>query len=207
MICPINFHQTLLPTACVLPQTSAIPSVRRWEYQGAVTRLSSTEAHKGLRGAPGPSLIPGREGVLGHHLTHRGVPKHTNSRVKKSILEHFDHTSYGCEFYNKPSKYIGLVCLICVLYIASSISCNARVYNRGLWATCGTLVFIIRPGAILVNDVCTVKVTYTYFRRLVIPRILFVNERPAIQPAITLVGLFHKKFEISGVETKHVPKF
>ena len=29
---PLSFHLTLLPAACLLPQTSAIPSVRRWEF-------------------------------------------------------------------------------------------------------------------------------------------------------------------------------
>jgi hypothetical protein len=58
------------------------------------TRLSSNEAHKGLRGALGPSLVPGREGVLGHHPANRGVPKCTHNRVKKSVSELVDHTLY-----------------------------------------------------------------------------------------------------------------
>ena len=68
---------------------AALTITRRW-----YTTLSSTEAHKGLRGALGPSLVIWREGVLGHHPANRRVPKCTQSRVKKSVSELFDHTLY-----------------------------------------------------------------------------------------------------------------
>jgi len=42
----------------------------------------------------GPFLVPGREGVLGHHPANRGVPKFTHSQVKKSVSELVDHTLY-----------------------------------------------------------------------------------------------------------------
>jgi hypothetical protein len=48
----------------------------------------------GLASSIRPSLVPGREGVLGHHPANRGVPKCTHSRVKKSVSELVDHTFY-----------------------------------------------------------------------------------------------------------------
>jgi len=61
-----------------------------------------TEAHKGLRGALGPSLFPGREGVLGHHPANRGVLKCTHSQAKKSVSELVDHTLYTNTHEQQP---------------------------------------------------------------------------------------------------------
>ena len=56
-----------------------------------------------MRGALGPFLVPGREGVVGHYPANRGVPKCTHSRVKISVSEHFDHTLYVSTNYKIPS--------------------------------------------------------------------------------------------------------
>jgi len=63
-----------------------------------------------MRGTQGPSLVPGRAGVLGHHPANRGVPKYTHSQVKTSVSEHFDHTLYIIQynFFNPASDNLAL---------------------------------------------------------------------------------------------------
>ena len=67
------------------------------------------------------------------------------------------------------------VCMyVCIHYTKSESP------THGLWATCDSLIFIIRPGAIFVNYVCTLRITY--FRRLVIP-LTAVCHRTVREPA------------------------
>ena len=75
--------------------------------------------------------------VLGHHPANRGVLKSTHSQVKKSILEHFDHTLYASQEYGwclqHNSKYLFRTWQI--IYYAHHMLHGIPSYNPAAWMT------------------------------------------------------------------------
>jgi len=143
-----SFTQHLMHTCC-----SCSPKIPHGTNNNKVQiHDSSTEAHKGLSGALVPSLVPGREEVLGHHPAN------------------------GCpEVYPQPSKKITLgtcwshhVCRRIYSQHNTQIICSCQNENETNMTTKFTikrdkfkqLLFFDNHKLVKKNDVLNLKVTF-----------------------------------------------